>query len=222
MLNKKFWGTLLTTLLLSCGIPSFEYISVPIITSSTDTFSIEIDFTNSEEVRYFEIYSRYFPKSGKDSSELLDDITLSDIDSSAENFLVNNGFSIVKYSKTSTLSEENEGELEEKIDIPESSTNIIYTVTLDYDSNRVILNSSALSEDNFLLSTYNVTNESTHFIGDISDNLEEKLKKDFPEDYEEGQDVKIEFVVVNYGVSSLLTSIESLPVLVKNEFEIRP
>lgn len=223
MPNKKFWGTLLTTLLLSCGIPSFEYIAEPIITSATDTFTIEIDLENSssEEIIYFEIYSRYFPVNDDDSSELLDGITLSEINNGVENFLEKNGFSIVKYSRTSALSEDGEADLLEKIDIPISTSNITYTVTSDYESDRVALSSSSLDEDYYLLSSYNVTNEPVHFIGDISNNLEEKLTNDFTETYEKGEDVEIEFVVVNYGISSTLTSIESLPVLVEKQFTIR-
>lgn len=222
MSNKKFWGTLLTSLLLSCGIPSFEYIPDPIITSSTDTFSIEIDIENSEvQFTYFEIYSRYFPENGTDSSDLLGDITLSEINTSVENFLENNGFSIVKYSSDNALTEDIEADLIDKIDISGGDSNISYIVTLDND--RVILSSTSLDEDYYLISTYNVTNESAHLIGDISDNMEEKLEKDYPEEYEKDQymDIDIEFVVVNHGVSSSLTSIESLPVLVKNEFTIR-
>lgn len=225
MIKAEVWGILLITLLVSCGIPSFEYIADPIEVSSSDTsFEVEIDIETSPEINSFDIYSRYFVTN--DSEDLFDDLSLSDIDDGVENFLADNGFYIVKYHNeySDSVDEDFEQELIDTVVLPVTDENINFTVTLDddeYSRYLVKLTSDSLDTDYYLWSTAADTN----FIGEIAEDkindLQEQILEDSEEVYE-GDDINLEFVVVNYGIGSTsLSSIESLPVLIENEFEIR-
>jgi hypothetical protein len=185
---------------LSCGIPSFDYIDVATISSSSSSgFTFSLDLSNSN-ITDFVLYARYYT----DETADFDDIDLTDTESDSEQYLKNLGYTLV------TIIDSDEEEIEE---FPISDTTS-FTVEIS----PVLMTKS--NGDLYTLQSNHKSDsgiEYSHTIGTYSDNEGDSFLSKFEEDNELESEsltvIKIEFAIVNKGLSTegTLEKIESLP-----------
>lgn len=190
---------ILLMLIFSCGIPSFDYIDSPeLINSDTESLTFKIDLTKTPYISKFKIYSRYFIESDSKEDKFVD-LTISDMPNGVERFLKDNGFSLVEFHDITDIYPSNQGYQE--IDVVR---NILFDIKK--------------SGDNYLILTDNISTtyklksnyiNYSHFIGNYTDEQGYAFLDYF--NVNKIASIRIEFVIVNFGISSTLSNLESLP-----------
>lgn len=214
---KNILRVVLLVFLFNCGIPSFDYIDGATLTSlSVDTrFKFRINLESSEYTTGFKLYSRYYIDG---NSKKFEDIDINDTSGDSENYLEDLGFTIV-----TIIDKENPIEIGRLV-ITEFLVHKTTSYTVEYDSiDLTVLLSTSTSNTVFnLLSNYKNMTEFVHTIGDYSDTNTkfEGFGKAFLDDFKENfvsdssllSNIRIEFAIINEGLSSTLEHIESLPI----------
>ncbi len=189
----------LLTLIFGCGIPSFDYIDgANVIDNNSDyILESEIDLSSSPLITGFTLYSRYYTET--QNSKYFESLEISDISNGSEQYLKDLGYTVVTYSDSDNDSISIGSTVELLIKDDDLSTVLILS-----DAREFILHSSYSSENiNFF-----------HTIGSYSDEEGAIFLNDYTNDLDDVNiaTIKIEFSIINKGISSDFEHLESVPV----------